>query len=165
MKKALVILASTLVMSGAFAQASAPAGTQAAVAAAAKPTREARVEERIASLHAQLKITPAQETQWAQFAGVMRENGQTMDKLYRQRMSSAKLSALDDMKQYAEIAEAHADGTKKLVSAFEPLYSSFSPEQKQLADAAFHASLTSEPRKHHAAKSTQPAPADSAAKQ
>ena len=40
-----------------------------------------------------------------------------------------------------------------------------SPEQKQLADAAFRASLTSEPRKHHAAKSTQPAPADSAAKQ
>src|ERR1700737_1135490 len=116
MKKALVILASTLVMSGAFAQASAPAGPQAAAAAAAKPTREARVEERIASLHAQLKITPAQETQWAQFAGVMRENGQTMDKLYRQRMSSAKLSALDDMKQYAAVAGAHAAGTKKLVS-------------------------------------------------
>jgi protein CpxP len=166
MKKALVILASTLVMSGAFAQASAPAVNPAEAAAAAKPTHEARVEERIAYLHAQLKITPAQETQWTQFAGVMRENGQTMDKLYRQRMSGAKQSALDDMKQYAQIAQAHADGTKKLVGAFEPLYGNFSPEQKQLADTAFRTALAPEHRKHHAgAKSAQPASNESAAKQ
>ncbi|TKC90296.1 hypothetical protein FAZ69_09130 [Trinickia terrae] len=136
MKKALVILASTFAMSGAFAQAaSAPAVAPAAASAAAG--HEARVEERIATLHSQLKITPAQETQWQQFADAMRQNGETMGNLYRQRMAGKNLSALDDMKQYTQIAQAHADGMSKLVAAFEPLYNSFSPEQKKLADTTF----------------------------
>ncbi|WP_206998320.1 Spy/CpxP family protein refolding chaperone [Trinickia mobilis] len=135
MKKALVILASTFAMSGAFAQASAPAATP--VAASATAGHEARVEQRIAMLHSELKITPAQETQWQQFADVMRQNGETMGDLYRQRMADKDLSALDDMKQYTQIAQAHADGMTKLVAAFEPLYSSFSPDQKKVADETF----------------------------
>jgi hypothetical protein len=40
---------------------------------------EERVENRIKDLHAQLHITPAEEPQWNQFAGVMRENAREMD--------------------------------------------------------------------------------------
>jgi periplasmic protein CpxP/Spy len=136
MKKALVILASTLAMSGAFAQTAAPAAASAATAPAGK--HERGVENRIAHLHSQLKITPAQETQWSAFADVMRSNADTMDQLFQQRQQAGSMSAVDDMKSYATIAQAHADGVKKLIDAFEPLYNSFSPDQKKLADQTFH---------------------------
>ncbi|MFM0036425.1 Spy/CpxP family protein refolding chaperone [Paraburkholderia strydomiana] len=140
MKKALVMLATAVSMSGAFAQtpAPAPAPASAASAPAGKAGHERNVEDRIAYLHAQLKITPAQETQWNAFADVMRGNGETMSQLFQQRKAATNVTALDDMKQYATIAQAHADGMKKLVDAFDPLYSSLSPEQKKLADATFH---------------------------
>ena len=68
----------------------------------------------------------------------MRENAHTMGDLYRQRVAQRNtMSALDDMKQYEQITQANADGTKRLVDAFEPLYASLSPEQKKLADANF----------------------------
>ncbi|WP_321961545.1 Spy/CpxP family protein refolding chaperone [Paraburkholderia sp. J7] len=140
MKKAFVILAATLSMSGAFAQSAAPAA--AASAASSADVRAAqhqqRVEERITWLHTQLKITPEQEPQWKTFADVMRSNGQTMAGLYKQRMEGESTrNALDDMKQYAQISQAHADDMQKLVTAFEPLYTSLSPEQKKLADQTF----------------------------
>ncbi|CAD6534703.1 Spy/CpxP family protein refolding chaperone [Paraburkholderia metrosideri] len=139
MKKALVMLATAVAMSGAFAQASTPAAApMSASAPAGKAGHERNVEDRIAYLHAQLKITSAQESQWNTFADVMRSNGETMGQLFEQRKTAGTLSAIDDMKQYAQIAQAHADGMKKLVDAFDPLYSSFSPEQKKLADATFH---------------------------
>jgi periplasmic protein CpxP/Spy len=140
MKKAFVILAATLSMSGAFAQSAAPSA--AATAASGADVRAAehqqRVEERITWLHTQLKITPEQEPQWKTFADTMRSNGETMSSLFKQRAASeGTRNALDDMKQYAQIAQAHADDMQKLVSAFEPLYTSLSPEQKALADKTF----------------------------
>jgi periplasmic protein CpxP/Spy len=146
MKKTLAALAVTLAascaLSPAFAQSSSPAAASAAaVSAASAPAgsrHEAHVEERIAQLHSSLKITPQQEDQWAKFADVMRDNGHTMADLYRQRVAQrATMSALDDMKQYEQITQANADGTKRLVEAFEPLYASLSPEQKKLADQSF----------------------------
>jgi len=142
MKKAFVILAACLSMSGAFAQSAAPAASATATAASSADVRAAqyqqRVEERITWLHTQLKITPEQEPQWKTFADVMRSNGQTMGELYKQRMETENTrNALDDMKQYAQIAQAHAEDMQKLVTAFEPLYASLSPEQKKLADQTF----------------------------
>jgi len=167
MKRTIVILASALAtsgmlgMSGAFAQASAPAASapQASSSTAAgthAAKREARVEERITYLHSQLKITPAQEPQWNKFADVMRANGQNMGRLYRQRTQAEQTqSALDNMKQYAELAQAHADDMKQLVDAFEPLYDSLSPEQKKLADTTFR----QREHEHHGHKAKSDAPA------
>ncbi|ASL41858.1 hypothetical protein bAD24_I00120 [Burkholderia sp. AD24] len=163
MKKALVMLATAVAMSGAFAQtpapASAPAGAMAAPAG--KAGHERNVEDRIAYLHSQLKITSAQESQWNAFADVMRSNGETMGQLFQQRKAAGNLSAIDDMKQYASIAQAHADGMKKLVDAFDPLYSSFSPEQKKLADVTFHqpGGPNGGPRHHGKGKAGKAAPA------
>jgi periplasmic protein CpxP/Spy len=150
MKKAFVALAATLAMSGAFAQSGTPAAAAsstsatapAAAAASSADVRIAqhqqRVEERITWLHTQLKITPEQEPQWKAFADVMRSNGQAMGDLYRQRAEGENTrNALDDMKQYAQISQAHAEDMQKLVTAFEPLYTSLSPEQKKLADQTF----------------------------
>ena len=161
MKKTLAILATALTMSGAFAQASAPAAPapSAASAPAGKLTHEQHVEERISYLHTQLKITPQQETQWNAFADVMRSNGQTMGQLYQERHANTTATALDDMKQYAQITQAQADGTKKLVDAFEPLYNALSPDQKKLADATFRQSSHPSERGHrkHSGKAQAPA--------
>lgn len=142
MKKTLVALAATLAVSAAFAQSSAPVAASASAASAPAAThRETRVEERIAELHSALKITPQQEDQWSKFADVMRVNAHTMGDLYRQRVAQRNtMSALEDMKQYEQITQANADGTKRLVDTFEPLYASLSPEQKKLADANFRGS-------------------------
>ncbi len=141
MKKAFIVLACTLGLTGAiatqgaYAQASAASAPSATAPAA---PHAARVDERIAYLHKQLKITPAQETQWKAFADTMRQNGEQMDTLYQQRTQApATQSALENMRQYAAIAQAHADGMQKLVAAFEPLYASMSDDQKKVADTAF----------------------------
>ncbi|MEM5439826.1 Spy/CpxP family protein refolding chaperone [Paraburkholderia diazotrophica] len=167
MKKTLAILASALSMSAAFAQTPAPAGASApAMSTAASQTQgkarhEQRVEERINYLHSQLKITSAQESQWNAFADVMRSNSETMGNLFAQRRANPNMSALDDMKGYAEITQAHADGSKKLVDAFEPLYTSFSPEQKKLADETFRRQ-PGEGHAHHRRSGKPAAPASDA---
>ncbi len=153
MKKTLVILACALAANGVFAQTTA-APTATATSPAEK--HEARVEERIAYLHKQLQITPQQENLWKPFADAMREDAQTMGQLSEQRRKSVETeSALDNMRNYVQITQAHADGAKKLVAAFEPLYSSLSPEQKQMADSTFRGTLGA--RHHHGSKSHKPA--------
>ena len=97
-----------------------------------------RVEARIAELHKELKITDAQGDLWNGFAQVMRDNSQTMQSLADQRSSNQKtMSAVDDLASYEAITEAHVEGLKKLVPAFQALYDAMSPEQKKTADAVF----------------------------
>ncbi|VWD04235.1 Spy/CpxP family protein refolding chaperone [Burkholderia contaminans] len=152
MKKISLTLATLAVAASAFAQTPAqpqvPAQAPATTAAASAPSaeqraarHEARVEQRIKYLHDQLKITSAQEPQWKTFADTMRDNGDTMGRLYRERMAKHDVSALDDMKQYAELSQANADGAKKLADAFAPLYESFPADQKALADTTFRSWL------------------------
>jgi hypothetical protein len=166
MKKTLVLLASALSISSAFAQtpapASGPAMAMSASGAAGKARHEQRVEDRISYLHSQLKITSQQETQWNAFADVMRSNGESMGKLFEARRANKDVSALDDMKQYADIAQAHADGTKKLVDAFQPLYDGMSPEQKKLADTTFREAPPQGGARHRPSHGKKAAPANDA---
>ncbi|HXX74655.1 MAG TPA: Spy/CpxP family protein refolding chaperone [Nitrospiraceae bacterium] len=97
-----------------------------------------RVDAHVKKLHAELRITPAQEELWKSVVEVMRENDQTMDALHKSRAEqAATMTAVDDVKSYAAIADAHADGLKKFASVFEPLYNSMSDEQKKNADKVF----------------------------
>jgi hypothetical protein len=97
-----------------------------------------RVEARIAELHKELKITDAQGDLWNGFAQVMRDNSQSMQALADQRSLNQKtMSAVDDLASYETITEAHVEGLKKLVPAFQALYDAMSPEQKKTADAVF----------------------------
>ncbi|WP_233863268.1 Spy/CpxP family protein refolding chaperone [Paraburkholderia adhaesiva] len=139
MKKAIVVLATALSMSGAFAQnAATPAAPSSAAIEAGVAEHQQRVEERIAFLHSTLKITPEQEALWKPFADQMRTNGRTMGEMFKQRAEGlGTRNALDDMKEYAQITQAHADEMQKLVTAFEPLYNSFSADQKAIADKTF----------------------------
>lgn len=109
-----------------------------AVEKASKPSREDRVEMRIKSMHSQLKITQAQEPQWAKVMEVMRDNAKSMDKMTKARYASGKsMTAVDDLKSYGEITDAHADAIKRLVPVFATLYADMSDAQKKTADAVF----------------------------
>ncbi|MGO9443927.1 MAG: Spy/CpxP family protein refolding chaperone [Thiobacillaceae bacterium] len=106
--------------------------------AADKDVHEDRAEMRIKDMHAQLRITPPEEAQWGKIADLMRDNAKTMDTLTQARMAHAKdMTAVDDLKSYGEIAQAHADGIKELTPLFADLYASMSDEQKKEADNLF----------------------------
>jgi len=103
-------------------------------------TRKGRssVETRIEDLHRNLQITAAQEPQWRQFAQVMRDNAHAIDAILQERTANInKMNAVDDLRSYEKLADAHADGLKKLVPAFEALYNTMSDDQKKNADAVF----------------------------
>lgn len=107
-------------------------------AAADKPSHEDRTELRIKDMHAKLKITTAQEDQWGKVAQVMRDNAKSMDSLIQARVAHANnMTAVDDLKSYGEITDAHADGIKKLTPVFATLYDSMSDAQKKTADTFF----------------------------
>ena len=101
---------------------------------------EERVERRIAELRTQLRITPAEQQQWDQFAGVMRDNARDMDQIFIQRAQQlGSMTALQNMQSYEQLADAHAQHLQKLVAAFQSLYEAMPDQQKQLADQVFHA--------------------------
>jgi len=104
----------------------------------ARTSKVDRTEARIKDLHTKLKITPAQEDLWNKVTQVMRDNAKTMDALNQARFEKAKaLTAVEDLKSYSEIAQAHADGLKNFIPAFEALYAAMSDDQKKDADSLF----------------------------
>jgi periplasmic protein CpxP/Spy len=96
-----------------------------------------QVEQHIAELHKRLHITAAEQPQWDGFAQTMRGNAAHTDQLFKTRMDTPSMSALDDLRSYASIAQAHADDVQRLVPPFQALYEAMSPDQRKSADAAF----------------------------
>ena len=125
--------------SGAARSPAATATPAAAAAPAASATRrDTMVERRITELHSKLKITAAEEKPFGDFAQAMRDNAQRMDQAVSdKRSSAATATAVDQMKAYAELAQAHADEVSHLVGPFSTLYDTLSPEQKRMADQSF----------------------------
>ncbi|MDE2200368.1 MAG: Spy/CpxP family protein refolding chaperone [Rhodospirillales bacterium] len=106
----------------------------------ARPTRPDRLEQHIATLHRQLRITAAQQPQWDAFAQTMRDNAQAMRADFQQRGAAlAGMSAADNMRSYADLAEQHARNMQKLAASFQVLYDTMSPAQKHNADTVFQA--------------------------
>lgn len=107
----------------------------------AKPRSNSQVEAHITQLHKQLKITQDQESDWNKMAQDMRDSAQQMSSLVAQRNDAAKgkpMNAVDNLKNYAEIADAHADSLKKITPDFEALYDKMSPAQQKTADHLFN---------------------------
>jgi len=123
---------------GQLAQASPPASAPAAQPSPPRSRSAARLEARIKSLHDQLKLTAAQEPQWSAVAQVMRDNAKAVSDLVRDRAQKASsMTAVDDLRSYAAVADAHAAGVRKLIPAFDALYATLSDDQKKNADAVF----------------------------
>jgi periplasmic protein CpxP/Spy len=105
---------------------------------AAPGTAEQLVDEHIRQLHAQLRITPAEQPQWDRFAEIMRQNARAMDQEFAERRQQfATMNALQNMQSYEKIAEAHAQQLQRLVPAFENLYNAMPEQQKRLTDQVF----------------------------
>ncbi len=121
-------LALTLIFSpGAHAQTTAAANS-----------RQAKVEERIRDMYATLHISKAQDAAWNAFAQVMLDNAQAIEATMQKNGGDrSKLSAPQILDNYAAISAQHAQNAEKLSAAFEVLYASLSPEQKQAADEMF----------------------------
>lgn len=140
-----VILMSSIAMANLPGRtwAAAASGQTGAAAQSANTTPGAAthgVDGLIAHLHEEFKIAPAQENLFQKLADVMRENADAMSALAKKRADSAKtVTAVDDLKSYAEISAAHAEGTKKMIPVFQALYDSMSDAQKKAADDEFRA--------------------------
>jgi periplasmic protein CpxP/Spy len=95
------------------------------------------VDGRIAFLRTELKITPAQEAQWQQYAAAMRQNAQMLDRAIvdvRQHRG-ASLNAVERMEVRGQFIKLRAENQARLLTAFKPLYASLSPEQQEVANA------------------------------
>jgi protein CpxP len=131
--------------------ASRPASTVAAKAGANSGMRET-LDQRITDLHAKLLITPAQQPQWDAFTQVMRDNANSMEQTFHQRVATMKaMTAPENMQSYAQVAASHAADMQKLVPAFQTLYDSMSDSQKKTADAVFRADAHHHADAHHGA--------------
>jgi hypothetical protein len=121
-----------------------------------------RIDGRLAFLKAELRITPAQETQWAAFEKVMRDNAAetkaSVEKMQAERKKAfeerkkaadeAKAAgkeppaikrpgAVERMERMQEFAKVRIERQAKLLAAFKPLYASLSEDQKKVADGLF----------------------------
>ena len=121
------------------AWANAPVNSPAQVAQDATSHKDRGLEERIAKLHAALKITPDEEPLWSAVAQAMRDNDAAMENLIAKKRAQAPGSqtALDDLTNYQAFAQARVDGLKNLTAAFTTLYNSMSDAQKKNADQVF----------------------------
>ncbi len=130
-----------------MAQVTAPAAqavtpAQGTGAAAVADLKADTIEQRIASLHASLKITTDEEPKWTAVAKAMRDNAAAMEKQVAdvQKTPAQNMTAVDDLKMYQKFAQAHVDGLKNLISSFDTLYAAMPDAQKKVADAVFQAS-------------------------
>jgi periplasmic protein CpxP/Spy len=93
------------------------------------------VDGRIAFLKAELKISPAQETQWQQVAAAMRENAKALDQtITTARQNRTGADAVQRLELREQFAKVRADNDDRLLAAFKPLYAGLSPEQQQMAN-------------------------------
>jgi len=105
---------------------------------APETTKPDPVEARIKELHNKLHLTAAQQTPWDNLVQVMRGNAKAMMDLQKERSQDAKsMNAVDAVKSYAAVIEAHEAGMGKFVPAFQALYESMSDAQKKIADSMF----------------------------
>jgi protein CpxP len=137
------------IRNGSAPEVLAQASTSPATTEPAPPTEKSDpVEARIRELHNRLHITAAQQTQWDNLVQVMRDNAKAMYDLQKQRGEDAKdMTAVDAVKSYQGVIEAHEAGMAKFVPAFQSLYDSMSDSQKQIADAMFRSKVRSASKK------------------
>lgn len=108
----------------------------AAPAVAAETSNAVSAEAHIKELHGKLKITPAEEEQWAKVAAVMRDNAKKLDELTSARIADAT-TAVEHINSYGVIAYARADGIKRFAPLFAALYARMPDAQKAQADELF----------------------------
>ncbi|MGZ5906393.1 MAG: Spy/CpxP family protein refolding chaperone [Reyranella sp.] len=94
------------------------------------------VEGRLAFLKTELKITSAQEPQWAKFADTVRSTAKNAQGAMPPMMQGGAQAATapDLLGRYEKTLAARLETVRALKAAFDPLYTSLSDEQKKAAD-------------------------------
>jgi periplasmic protein CpxP/Spy len=104
-----------------------------------------RIEARLAYIRTALKITDAQQAQWDSFANVLRKHARDMDQRIQQRVAQhhqpgaqrperPQFSAIERLERQQQRLAQRSARLNEVIAAAKPLYASFSPEQKQIAD-------------------------------
>lgn len=127
--------------SAALAQGSNPPTTQQGQSGTQAPHRDpaAQLQHRIDHIKAELKITPAQEPQFDQFAQALRDNAAQRQQAFQQLRANRDQpkTAIDRLETHVQLAQMRVTETQHDLDAFRPLYSSLSADQKQIADKMF----------------------------
>ncbi len=128
--------------SAAAAEASPPAVTRPASrhrATAATPEQMRQSMERyLTQLRTQLGVKSALQPQWDAFAQLTRGNANELQDRFTQRGANlGRMSAAENMAEYAQISELHSQQLLRLATAFRALYDAMTPDQKRGADAVF----------------------------
>jgi beta-mannanase len=142
MKKIVPVLVASLFVGGAYAQSvalnSASPTAPSHTVMKQDASHSVEVEKHIKDLHAKLRITPAEESQWDKVAQTMRDNAMELDSAISKRDSLAShATAIEDLNSYGDMVQTHADSIKKLSTAFSELYDAMPDNQKKLADEVF----------------------------
>ena len=95
--------------------------------------------DRVAALKADLKITEAQMPAWNKFADALLAAAKSMEEsmkgMHNQTMQSGGAASLPQkLEHHAKMAAGHLASLQAIKAALDPLYASFSDEQKKLAD-------------------------------
>ena len=121
-----------------YAQGAQGNGRHPMMANHAPEERHMEVEQRIKHLHDKLQITSGQEQAWGDVAQTMRDSEANVSALIQSRHKSAgNMTAVEDLESYQQIAQAHADGLRKVTNVFSPLYNSMPEAQQKNADKVF----------------------------
>ncbi len=98
----------------------------------------AHVEGRIAALKTELKITEAQTPQWNRFADALRATAKSMNEMHQSMIMMKQGQAAKPLPERLaarqQAMSAHLASLKAEGEALQPLYASFSDEQKKIAD-------------------------------
>jgi LTXXQ motif family protein len=133
-----VMLAAPVAALAQPAPQSAPPSRTESEAATSSSGFASQVRQHIGQLRTELRITPAQDAQWNQFAQVMEQNARNMHDALEQRGTQLNTTnAAQDMQSYAHLAQVHAEDMQRLSAAFQSLYDSMAPAQRQNADDVF----------------------------
>jgi LTXXQ motif family protein len=94
--------------------------------------------DRIASLKTELKITESQMPVWTKFSDALLSSAksmeESMDAMHKHMQSGVMLTLPEKLDYHAQMAAPHITNLLAINAALDPLYASFSDEQKKLAD-------------------------------
>lgn len=91
--------------------------------------------KRVAKLHDELKITPAQEQAWQSFVASMQPPARGQHGPRPDRAAIAKLSASERMSKAIERQKQRTAAMEQRLGALNSFYAVLTPEQKQVFDA------------------------------
>jgi LTXXQ motif family protein len=98
----------------------------------------AHASDRIASLKTRLKITEAQTPAWNKFADALlaaaKSAEESIETMHMQTLHTVASGLPEKLEFHAKMAGARAASLHAIEAALDPLYASFSDEQKKIAD-------------------------------